>query len=445
MNAHGDVPEPMTAQTVMPQPGAPVRDALRALGRTDDTLRGLFSKLDLDAWRELLALTSPSIWPYLSYRLTQAGVVLLEPAAREMTRASRIARMTELQRRSTLRRLLLSLSARGVECVLLKGAGLAYSLYPDPALRPMSDLDIWVPELAIDNVVAELCRDGFAIPKGGLPDGRLSPSLAQRRLRSHSGVLIELHGTVRSFDVLPRSSAEAIWHRAVPLRIGDVDTRALAPTDALLHACLHTAVTDRFGGSHLGLLDVTLITIGWRERIDWLELSRRAAHDRFAVPLRLAIDIAGVLGADAPAALSSPFDMVPVLSRLRDLALEQVWTPQSHLPSALESVFRSRSVAARVWGLLHRAISGRQVSDPGRAASHSSIGTTVARLGSDLTVKLPAYVKAWTRGDLTTAELRRRGRLARCRADIDALMREAESRRPSDEPATQATDGETGR
>jgi hypothetical protein len=39
---------------------------------------------------------------------------------------------------------LAALTEAGLLTILLKGAALAYTLYPDPALRPMSDLDLLI-------------------------------------------------------------------------------------------------------------------------------------------------------------------------------------------------------------------------------------------------------------------------------------------------------------
>jgi hypothetical protein len=45
-----------------------------------------------------------------------------------------------------LERLLLEFSKKGIEVILLKGAALAVTLYPDNTLRPMGDLDLLIKE-----------------------------------------------------------------------------------------------------------------------------------------------------------------------------------------------------------------------------------------------------------------------------------------------------------
>lgn len=49
----------------------------------------------------------------------------------------------------------------GVQCLVFKGAALAQTLYPDPALRPFGDIDLWVPEHARQQTEKWLIESGW--------------------------------------------------------------------------------------------------------------------------------------------------------------------------------------------------------------------------------------------------------------------------------------------
>jgi hypothetical protein len=79
-------------------------------------------------------------------------------------------------RTGVLRDILSAYHAAGVPVLVLKGAALAHTVYPEPGLRPMSDLDILVREGDLCRAQSLLTGLGFDAP---LPAG---PALAHRHL-----------------------------------------------------------------------------------------------------------------------------------------------------------------------------------------------------------------------------------------------------------------------
>ena len=96
--------------------------------------------------RFLAAATLHRLRPLLAWRLRQSGELPSWPAPirQALADAERAEAALEIVRRQELCRLLRAFAAADVPVLLLKGAALAYSLYPEPWLRPREDTDLLV-------------------------------------------------------------------------------------------------------------------------------------------------------------------------------------------------------------------------------------------------------------------------------------------------------------
>jgi hypothetical protein len=127
--------------------------------------------------------------------------------------------------------------------MLLKGAALTLLHYRDFGLRPMQDLDILVPEEQALDAVALLEAQGWTrntLPAVAMGKFFLSfrhsadfTRQPQERIDLHWHVLLQAcySGADRTF-----------WDASVPVEFEGQPTRALCPTDQLLHACVHGVV-----------------------------------------------------------------------------------------------------------------------------------------------------------------------------------------------------------
>jgi hypothetical protein len=154
---------------------------------------------------------------------------------------------------ATLRRVVEALLADDVPALLLKGAALVETVYPDPAQREMLDLDILVPAHRLAAATTSLAPLGYRpLPATDEPD-RTSTQL---RLAEHHGpalvgeehlVAVELHRHVAIAGEGTRFDIDELWQRARAAPIG----RHLLPSpeDLLLHVCVHFT-RNRLGGSY---------------------------------------------------------------------------------------------------------------------------------------------------------------------------------------------------
>jgi hypothetical protein len=221
-----------------------------------------------------------------------------DPALR--ARFERLAagvRLNDLRLRLVLEEVLAPLATAGIAPVALKGPVLADRLYADPGLRASTDLDLLVPEPALDRSVAVLLGLGF---HGGPPlvDAYERRHLHHVHLLRTPGPDVELHFRPQSaFGSLLRSEdflARAVPHRTTrgtPLRI-------LSPEDELLALAVHAAghVLARGGW----VLDLILF-LERHPGLDWRVVQERASAYRCRRALAWTLRHLDALGAVVPA------------------------------------------------------------------------------------------------------------------------------------------------
>ena len=136
------------------------------------------------------------------------------------------------------------LRAAGIPTLVLKGAALADTIYPDIAQRPMVDIDLLVRPADRDRGRAALEAAGYRfLPE---PRQRFSPFdtefTGEMGFRRGEGRLVELHWELTPSEWLRRLAAleaEALWQEARPFEVSGVQAYQLSIRDTLLHLCLH--------------------------------------------------------------------------------------------------------------------------------------------------------------------------------------------------------------
>ena len=209
----------------------------------------------------------PSIPPELRFRLQ-----------RELYRSGAL---NELLYRE-LGRLLESAERAGLRPpVVLKGGALAACLYEEIALRPMSDIDLLVPERDFAAWI-ETCRClGFEPPSPEMVPG-LAAHVHYQQALVNERATFELHFRL----VGGRSdwrAPEPEWFRErtepieIPIGAGGRQALRLDATAHLLYACAHALL--QHGAAQAPLIwiyDLHEVVTRWRDRIDWRELIQSA-------------------------------------------------------------------------------------------------------------------------------------------------------------------------
>lgn len=177
------------------------------------------------------------------------------------------------------------LQAKGIEVVLLKGAALGLTLYPDIALRPLGDLDLLVQPSDLDTTLSTIKDMGYVAENPPLRRGLEHLFFPEINFRGGSQTLthLELHWNLIGGEG-SRYRADMNWFRAETRRIhvGSASALVLSPTAHLLHAAMHASL--KHGGDNARLLwlyDLHLI-ITQCPVVDWSQLVAKAKDFHWA-------------------------------------------------------------------------------------------------------------------------------------------------------------------
>jgi hypothetical protein len=209
---------------------------------------------------------------------------LADPSGAPLLADLRKAEVVEIIRERTLRGLLDQLGAEGVDAVLLKGAGLAYTLYPFPHLRPRADVDVMLPRTALGRAGRTLLAGGWK--RAAEPDGELVTAEQHYVLEGGLGrpagfaEQLDLHWKIAIPQVFGDTVMfEELRSRAVPVAALGAHARTLSAPDALFVACLHRVAHHQDTVDLLWLWDIHLLAsrLTDEERARFAVLAARAS------------------------------------------------------------------------------------------------------------------------------------------------------------------------
>ncbi len=202
-----------------------------------------------------------------------------------------------------LGRLLGSFQAEGIPVIPLKGPVLGETLYPHPALRPSSDLDLLIRSemrLSVDRFLQSL---GYLrVADAHSWDFDIAYDRATL-YEGAAGVRVDLHWGLVSDPRYSWNEREGltVWDRAIRIRVAGEETLGLCPEDLLLHLAVHLAVHHGLAGL-LWYWDLFLVIERWGDTLNWEAVVERAAHWRVRAALYFALlGLEICFGASAPA------------------------------------------------------------------------------------------------------------------------------------------------
>lgn len=173
-----------------------------------------------------------------------------------------------------------------IPTVVLKGGAFAFTLYPDMAFRPLSDIDLLVPEEHLEEAIARIKALGYR---------ELNPEIAPHHNRIvgvHKSFVkegipltLELHWSLAAGKhSLYAPDMAWFWAHTEPLLLpSPTSLLTLDPTAHLLYLAVH--VMFEHGEAEMDpkwLYDIHLLVGKEGERIDWKELAEQAASFHWA-------------------------------------------------------------------------------------------------------------------------------------------------------------------
>jgi hypothetical protein len=172
-----------------------------------------------------------------------------------------------------------ALARAGIPAILMKGSALAYTVYPQPALRRRGDTDLMIRRADLDTAASVLAEAGYR--RENMLHGEHVSHQAQFRKIDRHGVRHELdvHWKIsnRPFfaDLLTWDELAAA---AVPVPALGAHARAMGLAHALTMACVHPVAHhgDRYPDRFLWIYDVHLLAGAMRadDFEQWTTLAR---------------------------------------------------------------------------------------------------------------------------------------------------------------------------
>lgn len=170
----------------------------------------------------------PPIRPALARRYAGELERLRDPGA--SAGAARVRVLRALEALATLAR---AFAARGIDWVLVKGPGLALAAWPDPFVRPFSDLDVFVRPSRFGAAVMALLELGYRTT--AMPDD----SAVHWTFTRPGAFSVELHHAFSREFAAPAELVERFVAGGAPVPAVGPDLRVPAPAAHLAYVLLH--------------------------------------------------------------------------------------------------------------------------------------------------------------------------------------------------------------
>jgi len=201
-------------------------------------------------WSNLSAhLAAHRLGPLLHWQLREYGISPPAPVRRLLAGLHLRQRGIAATQTSVLAELLARLAAAGIEAVVLKGGALAHAHYPDPALRPMDDLDLLVADAMLVRTREQLLDMGLhaATPRNRY-ERRLHHWPVAFGVRNGVRIQIEVHRQVLNARLGSGLTHAALARPLQTFSVGDQTALALRHEQFLttqLHRARHLSAPFR--------------------------------------------------------------------------------------------------------------------------------------------------------------------------------------------------------
>ncbi len=292
------------------------------------------------------------------YRLRELGLLeQLPPEARQRLKSSYLsAAARSMIRQHALHKILSAYDEAALPVILLKGAHLAYTVYPDPALRSMTDLDLLVPFAQLQEAAAALERLGYRPERQYWIDFETTVNQHLPPFLHEKGQTVELHWTIRHPQLEKPVDIEAVWGRAGEFTCAGVTARGLSPADLLLHLAAHATVQHHMRGGPRIVYDIAAAVNRWNTVIDWELLAEMAREHRLQkalfLLLRLSRDMFHAPVPDDFLAKTRPADFDPQWLRTAADLLFLSQGAQSQLSINYADLMNARGLPGKLLELL---------------------------------------------------------------------------------------------
>ncbi len=242
------------------------------------------------SWEGVLRFTrQAALGPLFYHTLRDSNPAFLPPAVMEAWRQDyyhNAARTAFIE--GELERLLILFQQQDIPVILLKGAALAFTLYGNPTLRPMMDVDLLVPPEQASAAIRLLESAGYDDNHNEPHIGLTLAYESQIRFvrRELTPLLLELHWHLLDVPYY-QYRLPLRWFRqsARPFSIGAASACGFGPEAQLLHLAMHMILHHRTV-TWMGMQDVAEIIHHYHGTLDWQQILARARQYELLLPVR---------------------------------------------------------------------------------------------------------------------------------------------------------------
>jgi hypothetical protein len=242
------------------------------------------------AWPPILAALQGRRLTGLAVAAADAGMLFLSDEQwAQLLERHRSAMIGAISIERTMIRVVHALETGGIEVVVLKGAALAHTIYPDPSWRPFGDVDLLVHTRDWRRACAVLAELGF---RRYLPEPRKGFDERFGKAATHvseDGIEVDLHRTLVLGPFGLWLDPEQLFESTAPFSLAGRSFNRLGDTHLLLHACMHASLGFR-PPLPIPVRDVAEVAL--RRPVDWAAVDRLASAWRMRAVVQHAFGVA---------------------------------------------------------------------------------------------------------------------------------------------------------
>ena len=265
-------------------------------------------QVSMTQWQELLShLKSHWIIPLLYWHAGRLPDEFQPPAPvmDQMRTVFQWSRLRSIHMEKQLREITAAFKAEGIRILVLKGPAYGRTVYPDPALRPGSDLDLLVhPEdfirsRKIMESIGYTCESRLF---EGFKDFNCEENFTSRT-NPKEMLPICFHWAMHMFpEKNAGNNVEALLRNATEAEGSGPRFLVADPVDALIHAAAHVIIHHNQDIRLLWIYDVALLSKGLKAPGDWKTLQSRSVKWGAQISVEYALNLAQILtGLQLPA------------------------------------------------------------------------------------------------------------------------------------------------
>jgi hypothetical protein len=192
-----------------------------------------------------------------------------------------------------LRKVLATLQEAGIPCIVLKGIALAERVYPNIAMRGMSDVDILVKKddlFRVDDYLSSLgyiSRDSTVAKAIHNPIGYLASLEYRKDAKSPLNLHVHWHTVNTSVPAtmfVERIDINRLWENSAMIAVADSHALMLRPEHLIIYLCEHALRVGHSFDRLILVCDIFFTIKAFENIIDWnfvSEESRRFGLSRF--------------------------------------------------------------------------------------------------------------------------------------------------------------------